>query len=850
VLAGWQYVPKSGSMSMIRSVPRKPPLVLVVDDDESTRLFARASLGSAGFEIEEARDGREALAAFRRRRPDAVLLDLVMPNMDGFAACVALRRMPGVEHIPILAITGLDDVESIGRAYETGATDFVTKPINWRILREKVRHALRVSRTAAALIESEEQLAEAQRMARLGNWEWEIPANRLRWSLETYRIFGLGAEEFDGRYEGFLQIVARSQRARVHRAIRQAIHDQKALHIDYPIMRPEGVRRIVHHQAEIVSNVLGVAQLLRGTVQDITERKRVEDALKESEERYSLAARGANDGLWDWDLSRDQIYYSPRWKEMLGYSEDAIGAQLDEWHARIHVDDIERVRSEIAAHLRSETPHLESEYRIRHRDGGYRWVLCRGLAVRGKDGKAYRMAGSQTDITQRKQAEQQLVHDTLHDSLTGLPNRNLFMDRLQRSIRYTRRRPDYLFAVLFMDLDRFKVINDSLGHTVGDQVLIAVGQQVKDALREDDTVARLGGDEFAILFDDIKDIRPLGLTVKRLQEQLSEPIQVGRHKIATSASMGIALSSTGYELAEDLLRDADTAMYRAKALGPGRYTIFDPGMHARALALWQMETDLRLGLQHSQFVLHYQPIIRLDSGALVGFEALLRWQHPDLGLLFPDAFLSVAEESGLIVPIGRWALRAACGQMVQWRQSYPHERLQFIGVNLSSKELANPTLLTDIGQILEETGLDPGCLRLEITENALLENVRTVADVLDQLEQRGIRLSIDNFGTGYSSLSYLQRFPFTTLKISGGLAGRTRPENNRSGLLGAVVTLAHNLGMSVVVQGDQTAKLLPQLEALRCEYIQGHFCSQPLLAEAAVRLLENNPYPYPEQEHP
>jgi diguanylate cyclase (GGDEF)-like protein/PAS domain S-box-containing protein len=565
---------------------------------------------------------------------------------------------------------------------------------------------------------------------------------------------------------------------------------------------------------------------------------RVERALRESEERYALAARGANDGLWDWNLTTDEVYYSPRWKAMLGYAEDEIGGSPFQWLNRVHPEDVERLKAQINAHVAGLTPQLEDEHRVFHKDGAYRWVLCRGVAVRNGNAKAYRMAGSQTDITERKLAEEQLLHDAFHDTLTALPNRALFIDLLARSLGRAQRRADYRFAVLFIDLDRFKVINDSLGHTVGDELLQAMTRRIERCVRPGDTVARLGGDEFTILVDDIGSSSDATRVADRVQTELSKPFTLRGHEVFTSASIGIALSATGYSRAEELLRDADIAMYRAKALGKARYEVFDTAMHARAKALLELETDLRRAIDRHEFVLQYQPVVSLSSGLIVGFEGLIRWRHPQRGLIGPAAFIPIAEETGLIIPIGRWVLREACRQAQEWEQKFPAMGNLAISVNLSGKQFAQARLVEDVDQALKESGLDANRLRLEITESAVMEDAPSAMAMIDQLRALNVKIDIDDFGTGYSSLSYLQRFEIDNLKIDRSFVsaiGNDRGENAE--IVRTIVTLARHLGMDAVAEGVETPDQLALLRELGCQRVQGFLFAAPVEGGEAGRLL-------------
>jgi diguanylate cyclase (GGDEF)-like protein/PAS domain S-box-containing protein len=577
--------------------------------------------------------------------------------------------------------------------------------------------------------------------------------------------------------------------------------------------------------------------LLVRSIRYAIERKHFEDQIRVSEERYALAVDGAHDGVWDWDLSTDEIYFSNRWKSLLGFQDEDLIGGVEVWFDRVHPDDIDRLRKEIQIHLEGRTRHFESEHRIQHRDGAYRWVLSRGLAVREKAGPPHRMAGSLTDVHARKMTEQQLLHDAMHDALTGLPNWALFMDRLGIAIAQSKRSEKHLFAVLFLDLDRFKNVNDSLGHTLGDKLLVAIARRLRKMMRPGDTVARLGGDEFAVLINAVEAPTDATRISERIHDELSRPFDLEGHEVFTTASIGIAMGGNGYHRPEEVLRDADTAMYRAKSLGRNRHSIFDQRMHERAVQLLQLETDLRRAVERDEFCLHYQPIISLAQGEIEGFEALVRWQHPTRGLVYPNDFIPVAEDNGLIVPIGWCVLRKACQKMALWHREFPSIQPMSINVNLSSRQFLQPDLVDKISQVLEETGLDPSRLRLEITESMIMEEADSAVLKLQQLRSTGVQLHLDDFGTGYSSLSHLHQLPTHTIKIDRSFVSRIRDNDDNTEIVATIVSLARSLGMHAAAEGLETAKQLSTMRSLDCDYGQGFYISRPLDEIAAGDLI-------------
>jgi diguanylate cyclase (GGDEF)-like protein/PAS domain S-box-containing protein len=574
------------------------------------------------------------------------------------------------------------------------------------------------------------------------------------------------------------------------------------------------------------------------------ERKRAEDALRESEERYALAARGANDGLWDWDLETQRVYFSPRWKAMLGYAEPEIDGHPEEWLSRVHKDDRSALQAELAAHWdATATKECAIEHRMRHKDGSYHWMLSRGVVERDSQGKATRMAGSQTDITGSK----------AFDPLTGLPNQTFFHDELAACLERAAQEPGYQFAVLLLDLDRFKVVIDSLGRVAGDELLIHVAQRLRSAVRcappssreaAHDLIARLGGDEFAILLENVDQNGAIRIA-ERIRESIHAAFKLETTEVFTTASIGIVPGNSGYRTPTEVLRDADTAMYKAKSLGRSRFEVFDPEMRVQAVACLELESDLRRAVDNQEFVLYYQPKVSLKTNKIMGVEALIRWRHPLRGIVPPDQFIPLAEETGLIVPIGLWVLREACLAMRRWHAEFPTVPPLEVSVNVSVRQFREPDLQARIAAILAETQLDPASLQLEITESVLIDDLDSVARLLDKLKSLGVGLKIDDFGTGYASLKCLNRLPFDTLKIDRSFVLNMSGKNGTGDTIRTILLLAEKLGMEVVAEGIERKEQLLELQSLHCDYGQGYYFSRPLEAEALGDLIRKSREPAP-----
>ena len=562
--------------------------------------------------------------------------------------------------------------------------------------------------------------------------------------------------------------------------------------------------------------------------------------LNQNQERYSLAMQASNDGLWDWDLKTNKILYSERWKEMLGFNDDEISDTADEWLSRVHPEDHDRVRASIDAYLEGTTSNFEIEYRIRHFSNNYLWMMAKGLAIRTSDGRATRFAGSQTDVSERKSNEEQMIHDALHDTLTSIPNRTLLLDRIRQSLVRRKRYPKTSFAIIFIDLDRFRLVNESLGHIHGDELLQLISARLKETIPIGDTVARLGGDEFSILLQDINSVRDVEVIAKDIQNLFSKPFFLGDREVFASASMGIAHSDNDYKTPEEILRDAELAMYRAKREGKSQSIVFQPQFRQSSLSPIDLDTDLRRALDRDEMELHYQPIISMRDRTISGFEALLRWSHRSRGVISPNEFIPLAEETGLIYDLGQWVLGKACKQIAAWNKSKKKEDQLEISINLSSRQFSDPNLVEGIVENIEKSGFDAEFLKIEITESALMQNAQRSVSMLNQLKDLNIKVCVDDFGTGYSSLSYLHTFPIDTLKIDRSFVHDMSRNFRNMEIIRTIIMLAHNLKLDVIAEGVETGEQDAQLSALGCQFAQGFYFSRPINSSDAALLIQQN----------
>ena len=699
---------------LTRKTKRGTPLVMVVDDDRAVRLLARETLEHSGFCVWDAGSGEEALQAFEERGPDIVLLDVVMPGIDGFSVCSAIRRTCSGRDTPVLMMTGLDDLESINCAYEAGATDFITKPINWHILRYRVSYMLRASGALEQLRESREGLAHAQSLAHIGSWEWDLGTGEIHCSEEVYNICCTDGEKGGNP---ILDSVHQLDRSFVQSSIDDAVARRSPLSFDYRILLEDSVERTLHAELVTVLDEAGLPVCLTGTIQDITERKHAEEQIR-----------------------------------LLAY----------------------------------------------------------------------------------------------YDALTGLPNRRFFLQQLEQALVFANRN-DRMLAVLFLDLDRFKLVNDTLGHGVGDRLLQDVADRLLRCVRRSDCLARaeedgppslvsrLGGDEFTIMLSDIDHFQDVAKVARRILEAVSFPYVLEGQEVFVSTSIGISLYPFDACTANDLIRNADGAMYQAKEQGRNGYQIYDESMNAKALERIILESQLHKAIKEEEFAIYYQPQVSGRTGEVVGVEALVRWNSRDFGLVEPARFLPLAEEIGLVVMIDRWVMRNACRQHKCWLDAGLAPIT--LALNISGQHFAKSDLLETVTGILAESGLDPGLLELELTEGVLMAHTEKTVKTLKSLKAMGVRLAIDDFGTGFSSLSYLKRFPLDVLKIDRTFIKDITDDPDDAAITLATIEMAHTLKLQVIAEGVETEAQLDFLKKHGCDVYQGYLFSRPVPPEEIPDLL-------------
>ncbi len=823
--------------------------VLLVDDSPSFLAAARRHLAFQPWAriVGTAGSAAEAVQLVEQLKPDVVLMDVMMPDMNGIDATRELKRRPGAPRVVILTLH--DNAEYRYHARLAGADGFVAKSefeAALPLLIEKLFSTPASTDTVssdsdwreselarAALLESEERLRIALEAGDMGIFDWNIETEVITWSPEHARLFGLRLEQFDGTYQGFSCCVHPEDLPELNKKVKAARRGKTMYQSKYRVVWPDGTVHWIHSKGRFIYNSEGQAVRMTGVVMDITESMQTLHDLSEKQTRLSAIFDSGPQciKLVDGQGIIREINRAGAALLAVESPEALIGKSILDFTAPEH-------RQTVRAYMESVSRGNRGDLRfeIVRADGERRWVESHAVPLASVANGETLMLGVTLDITERKRAEERLSFLSNHDALTGLPNRLLFADRLQQAI-IEARRYDRLVGVAFLDLDRFKNINDTLGHEVGDAALVVAAKRLREAVRPSDTVARLDGDEFAFLLTDMAKAEDAPIVVQRILDTFKKPIQVDGHELFMSASLGITLFPIDETNAEVLLSNADTAMYRAKEAGRSTCQFYTAEMTQRAHEEMALEGALRHAIERNELTLHYQPIVNLHSGRIVALEALLRWQHPERGLISPAQFIPLAEESGLIVPIGEWVLHQASAQMRAWRDT-GHPNLH-VSVNLSSRQFREPDLAERIASILANSGLDGVHLELELTESMLLTDVEKTVGLMQKLDTSGVSFSIDDFGTGYSSLSYLKRFPITVLKIDQSFVRDITTDSDDAAIVRAIITMAHSLGIQTVAEGVETAEQLHFLRANNCDAMQGYYFSKPQPADAITRLLKD-----------
>jgi diguanylate cyclase (GGDEF)-like protein/PAS domain S-box-containing protein len=812
--------------------------VLLVDDDESTaRPLAELLAVESVFACDVAANIAEAEHALSLRPYGAILLSLTLSQHSGLPALALLQAV--APRIPIIVLAATDQEAIAFKSLHLGASDYLLRSqIYSTVLIRSLKHAIENRRAQDLQADTERAL----------QWERDFNAavintagclivvldrhgRIVEFNRTCERVTGYRAAAVRGRtFWDFL--IMEEERDEVERMFSGLIAGRfPVTHENYWVGK-DGGRHLISWSNTALIDERSAVEFVIATGIPVTEKRQAEEALRQSETKYRGLFEQSRDAIIMTDAEGAILEANGACHELLGFSPgDLLCQPLD----FVFADQVDRLlfREEWNA-KRSVT---DFEVRVRRQDGAVRWCLMSVAERCLPNGTLIGYQGILHDITDRKRAEERLIHNAYHDVLTGLPNRSLFTDRLDRALARWHREHQHFFAVLFVDLDRFKIVNDSLGHSAGDELLVCIARQIERCIRDVDTLARLGGDEFAILLDHVENSTDAVLVAERIHASLEEPLTINGQNVFTSCSIGIALPTADNERPEDLLRNADIAMYRAKADGAARHATYVPAMHSMAVSVMELDMDLRTALQERQFVLHYQPIFALETGLISGFEALLRWKHPRRGLLWPRDFLDRAEETGVIVPIGRWVVREVCDQLRAWARGGSMAHLPFISLNVSGKQLAQADFVSEVASALREKRVPGDRLMFELTETSLMQNPDACALMIGRLRDLGVRFCIDDFGTGYSSLSYLHKLPINGLKIDRSFINRLGNGQEGAELVATIVALAANLGLYAVAEGVETELQMSNVRELRPKYVQGFLLSRPLEPDAAVAML-------------
>lgn len=783
---------------------------------------------------------------WRARLENALGAVIVSPPDASVALVLGTRpdRLAGPSGASRLAAVLRDDEAAQEAAIAAGADDLLLLPCTDTVLRARVRAmiALAAARREASVTAGEERYALLAIGSNDGLWDWDLATDRIYYSPRWKEMLGFREQEVGSSIEDWLSRVVDEDVAWVDATLEQQIEQPSPeFRIEYRMRDAQGqVRWMLCRGCAVNAVEGGRAVRMAGSQTDITERKLAEEALRISEERYALAIRAANDGLWDWDITTDRIFYTPRWKEMIGHSEDEISDRPGEWLDRVVEDDLIWLEAAIEGQVGRDEEPFQIEYRIRHADGKFRWMLCHGLAIRDMNGKTVRLVGSQSDISTRKSAELRVLHDSFHDRLTGLPNRALFMDRLSQSLR----RDEADCAVMLCEINRFNALADNLGPEAADEVLTQIGQRLAGCLDATDTVGRLDGALFGFLLEGIGDAALVAPRAQRIHDALADALSIGGKTIHVTARLGCVLSQPGLaQRPEDMVRDAGRAMHKGGLEGRSSIAIFSADTTDDHIDPLQLEQDLRRAIERhdgmeGEIELFYQPIVSFATGRLAGFEALMRWRHPEHGMISPARFIPLAEQTSLIEPLGMIGLEMACRQIRQWHGRHAGAAGLFMNVNVSGNQLQASDFLERVEKVLAETDVDTSAIKLEITESVILDDAEQTMTLLRRLKDMGLKLAIDDFGTGYSSLSYLHRFKFDAVKIDQSFVRAMQIRDENALIIRMISDLAQGMGCEVVAEGVESDLDAERLARLGCTYGQGFHFGQPRDAETTDRLIQ------------
>jgi len=798
------------------------PLILIADDDLFIRMAFQDALNEDGFVTATAQDGAAAINSFKTLQPDLVLLDLIMPGKDGLTTCQEIRGFPEGKYTPILVATGRDDTTFIHRAFEAGATDFIAKPIKPELLVHRVRYILRACQSMKNLSESEERLANAQRIAHLGNWELNPLTGMFLGSEEMFRILGMAPDTRLISFENFLFVVYPLDRHLVASGLSNAYKNKSTCCFEFRIKPSEASLRVVRLQGHADAAVPGIIPRILGTLLDITEMRRVEDNIRMLKEAVDCLPIGITLS----DLTGKVIYANPAEAEIHGcVPDELIGKEIGQF-------SLQEQRRPFPSDLLNQTGIVKRESMNVKKSGEEFPVQLSSIAVRNTDGRCLGIVTTCEDITGRKEAEKSIHRLAYFDPLTGLPNRGMFQDRLRQALALAHRE-EHKVCLVFLDLDNFKDVNDTYGHDFGDKLLRDVAGRLAGSMRESDTLARLGGDEFVVILTSVNCLESTATAVQRILSLFSLPFDIDARKIYSSASIGIALYPDDGLDTENLLKCADTAMYHAKNEGRAQYRFFSADMNHKIMRRVSLENCLHQGLEKKEFFLNYQPQWDLKTSRMVGVEVLLRWQSADFGLMPPSEFIALTENTGLIFDLGKWVLRNACIQARNWALA-GHRGFK-VGVNISGKQLKQPDFLEMVATVMKESDIEPEVLEFEFTESVVMEQADKTIEILKELKKMGLLLSIDNFGTGYSSLNYLKHFPIDRIKIDRSFVADLDRNNDDATLVEAIVSMGHSLNRKVLAEGVENGNQLNLLAALGCDEVQGFYLAMPMAADDVAR---------------